>query len=422
MTAAIDGRGRTARNRLSVLSWALYDLADTIFSMNITSLYFSLWVVNLMGGTDASYGNANSVAMLLVLMTAPVLGALSDQAGRRMPFLVVCAVTCVFCTALLGIGGLTPSLVLFVVATYMFQAGTVFYEPLLTVVSTEESRGRVSGFGVAIGNIGSFIGVGAGLLLLDHIGYTGIFRLTALLYLLFALPCFFFVKEPARQTGFRLDFSAIQRAFQQIRHTLPQARQHQGLLRFLLGRFTYVDTVNTVVIFMGVYVTNEIGFTAVQAQFLLLVSIVSAAVGGLVWGAVLDRLGPKRTLNGVLMLLILGLAGAIAISVLDWNAQLFWIVGGFIGAGLGGIWTLDRIYLIWLAPPRYLGEFFGVFSMIGRFAAIIGPFLWGVVVNGLGWGRPAAIGSLLIVLVIGFFVLQGIDDRPRTWPPELQAT
>ena len=132
-------------------------------------------------------------------------------------------------------------------------------------------------------------------------------------------------------------------------------------------------------------------------------------------------LGPKRTLNGVLILLILGLAGAIAISALHWNAQLFWIVGGFIGAGLGGIWTVDRTYLIWLAPPRYLGEFFGVFSMIGRFAAIIGPFLWGVVVNSLGWGRPAAIGSLLIVLVIGFFILQGIDDGPRTWPPELQA-
>ncbi len=181
-------------SRLAVISWALYDLANTIFSMNIVSLYFSLWVVNAMGGSDAAYGAANSLSMGLMFLTAPFLGAISDQAARRIPFLVATTLLCVAFTALLGLGGLTLSLLLFIVANYMFQAGLVFYDALLPVVSTEHSRGKVGGLGIGLGYLGSFIGVGSGLLLLDRIDYVGVFRLSALLFLLFALPCFFFVK------------------------------------------------------------------------------------------------------------------------------------------------------------------------------------------------------------------------------------
>ena len=90
-----------------------------------------------MGGIDADYGNANSISMALMFFTAAILGALSDQAGRRKPFLIVTTLTCVGFTAMLGTGGLLPSLVLFVVANYMFQAGLIFYDSLLPVVSTE---------------------------------------------------------------------------------------------------------------------------------------------------------------------------------------------------------------------------------------------------------------------------------------------
>ncbi len=196
-------------SRRSVLSWALYDLANTIFSMNIVSLYFSLWVINEMGGIDADYGNANSISMALMFFTAAILGALSDQAGRRKPFLIVTTLTCVGFTAMLGTGGLLPSLVLFIVANYMFQAGLIFYDSLLPVVSTEANRGKVGGLGVGLGYMGSFIGVGSGLLLLSRIGYTGIFRLSAVLFLLFALPCFFFVKEPGRLDKVRKGLGGI---------------------------------------------------------------------------------------------------------------------------------------------------------------------------------------------------------------------
>jgi UMF1 family MFS transporter len=402
-------------SRLAVLSWALYDLANTIFSMNIVSLYFSLWVVNVMGGSDAAYGAANSLSMGLMFLTAPLLGAISDQAARRIPFLVVTTLLCVTFTALLGLGGLTLSLLLFILANYMFQAGLVFYDALLPVVSTEHSRGKVGGLGIGLGYLGSFIGVGSGLLLLDRIGYVGVFRLSALLFLLFALPCFFFVKEPRSAKARPLTRATLRGALRQVTTTFAHARRFPGLVRFLIGHFFYTDPVNTIIVFMGVYVTNEVGFTSTQAQIVLLVSIVAAVAGGLGWGVVVDRIGPKRSLNMVLILWMAAMVLAIAIAVFDLPATLFWLVSCGAGVALGGTWASDRPYLLRLTPPNQVGEFYGLYSMVGRFASVIGPATWGLVTDGLKWGRPAAVFTLLIFIAIAFVILQGVDDRPRVW-------
>lgn len=467
-------------SRLSVLSWALYDLANTIFSMNIVSLYFSLWVVNVMGGSDATYGNANSTSMALLFFTAPILGALSDQAGRRKPFLIATTVTCVAFTALLGTYGLLLSLGLFVVANYMFQAGLIFYDSLLPAVSTEDNRGRVGGLGIGLGYMGSFLGVGSGLLFLNQIGYAGLFRLTAFLFLVFALPAFLFVKEPLRpdarglgqvirgaidQTYVR-GIKAIQNwpryfvlwaglglaqsslvtmliwlaggplrwwhpvvgigvglvesiVLLPVVAPLLHATKYRGLARFLAGRVFYTDPINTLIVFMGIYVTNEIGFSETQAQLLLLVSILFAVVGGIAWGFVVDRIGPRRTLNVVLVTWMITLAAVVLIAVFDLSAWLFWIVATVAGVNLGGTWTADRPYMLRLSPPRYLGEFYGLYSMVGRFASILGPFMWGYIADTLGLGRPAAVLSLLVFMIIAFAILQGVDDAPRQWPANL---
>lgn len=406
---------------LPVISWALYDLANTMFSMSIVSLYFSLWVVNVMRSNDQMYGNANALSMALMFLTAPLLGAISDQASQRKPFLIASTLLCVTFTALLGAAGLFWSLVFFVVANYMFQAGLIFYDSLLPEVSTPENRGRVGGLGIGLGYMGSFIIVGLGLMIVKDdlpASYITMFRLTALLFLIFALPCFLFVRERPRQTA-GLSWRAVTGAFGQVRHTVQHAREFPGLVRFLVGRVFYTDPVNTVIVFMGVYVTNEVGFTTTEAQLLLLLAIAAAVVGGFVWGVVVDRIGPKRSLNLVLGLWMVAFSAAIAIAVFNWPKVLFWFVGALAGIALGGTWAADRPWMLLLSPPKFVGEFYGLYSMVGRFAAIVGPFMWGFIVDTLGLGRPAAVFTLLVLIVMAFLFLQGVDDRPRAWPPEL---
>ncbi len=415
-------RPKAAAGGLAVLSWALYDFANTIFSMNIVSLYFSLWVVNDMGGRDIHYSTANNISMLLLILTAPLLGSLSDQARRRMPFLIASTFVCVLFTGLLGLGGLTLSLAFFVIANYAFQAGLIFYDSLLPAVSTEASRGKISGLGIGLGYLGSFTGVATGLLIVGTYGKVAVFRLSAVLFLLFALPCFLFVRERAAGEGrLRIGWHTLRAGFSQTVRTLRHARAYPGLLRFLIGHFFYTDAVNTVILFMSVYVVNEVGFSEGAAQVFLLFAITMAALGSFGWGFVVDRIGPKRSLNLVLILWMTVFALAVILAVWVDAPSAFWLVGALAGIALGGTWASDRVYMLRLSPPRHLAEFYGLYSMAGRFGQLIGPFAWGVVVNVLAWGRPAAVVTLLIFVAIAFVILQAVSDRPREWPAELQA-
>ncbi len=406
---------RARIDRRAVAAWVLYDLANTIFSMNIVSLYFSLWVVNDMGGRDSDYGLANSLAMALIFVTAPFLGALSDQTPRRMPFLVASTLLCCAATLPLGSVGLWLSLGAFVVAVYAFEAGLIFYDALLPSVSTPETVGRIGGLGVGIGYVGSFIGIGLGLTILGHdpTAKPLLFQLTALCFLLFALPCFVFVRERARAGAEPFGAVAARRALTELRGTVRRVREYPDLRRFLVGRVFYTDAANTSIAFMGIYVTNEVGFTERQAQYVLLAGIAAALVGALAAGVIVDRIGPKRTLNGVLVLWLGLLVLVAAIGFLKLDSALVWVVAPLAGIALGGTWAADRPLMLSLAPPQHLGQFYGLYAMVGRFSAVLGPLLWALVVDGLGLGRPAAVASLCLMVVVALALLRGVRDRPR---------
>ena len=405
---------RTRTSRTAIISWALYDLANTLFSFNIVSIHFALWVINDMGGSDSNYGYANAISMLLVLVTAPMLGAMSDKAKRRIPFLIVTTCCCVFFTFFLGEGSLSTSLVIFVVANYMFQSGLIFYDALLGTISTDQNRGKVGAFGVGLGYVGSLIGAVSGLILLDTIGRVGIFKVTAILFLIFAIPCFVFVKE--RGAGpFQIGFRTLIGSAAQTRKTFARTRTFPGLSRFLIGRVFYADAVNTLIIFMGIYVTNELGFSDAQVQIILATSILAAILGSFAWGFIVDSIGPKKSLNLVLYLWMIVLVGISAVPLLSLPSNSIWIIAPLSGIALGGTWCADRPYLVRLVPPKYIGEFFGIYSMVGRFASVIGPVLWVLIADTLGLGRPVAVLGLLVLVVIAHWILQGVDDKPREW-------
>ena len=216
---------------MQIASWILFDLANTIFFFNIISVHFALWIVNDLGGSDSDYSFANVIAMLLVILTAPIFGSLSDAIGKRIPFLCFTTIACVIFTCLLGIGGIQASLLFFILANYMFQTGLIFYDALLPSLTTKSNRGKIGSYGVGVGYIGSLIGAGIGILWFDELGRIGMFRITGILFLLFAIPCFILIKEK-NVPGPRFKISIITGYYTQIKSTYIKARSIKGVTRF----------------------------------------------------------------------------------------------------------------------------------------------------------------------------------------------
>lgn len=389
-------------------------MANTIFSFSIVSLYFPVYLANEFGLPDAVFAIGNSASVALMVLISPALGALSDRARRRMPFLIGSTVACVVATAPLGVVGWQAAIVLFGVANVAFMAGLVVYDALLPVVSTPVNRGRVAAIGVGVGYLGSLLGLALGEALLRDAPRAVLFPAVAATFLLLALPCFLWVREPRRDPPYAMTgvMAGSRAAFAGL-WGIIRGREHPRMGRLLLARIFYSDAANTMIIFMGIYVTRELGMSEGEAGLALLAGIVAAAVAAPLWGIAVDRVGPLRVLRVVLLSWMLALAMTAAVPWLGVPSATFYGVAAFLGVCLAGTWSSDRPLVVVLSPPAEVGKMFGYYGMVGRFSAIAGPLLWALVVDGLGWGRSAAVLTLMVSVVVGYFVLRGLQlDAP----------
>jgi UMF1 family MFS transporter len=416
----------------AVASWILYDVANTVFSMGVLSLYFSLYVRDRVGAASADrvYGLITTVSMGLIFVLSPLLGAMTDRARRRMPFLVWSAIICGGATAFMARGPYLISAVLFVIANAAYQAGVQFYDALLPEVTTEENRGRINGIGVGLGYLGSYIAVGLGFLIAKD-NKAMLFLAIAIAFFLFAWPCFVFVPEKGNPRPRKVfGWDVIRESTGETLATLRQGHRYPGLLRFLVGRVFYTDAINTVISFMSLYTVNvamATGLTAEQgearSQLVMMVAITFAVVGGFVWGVLVDRIGPKRTLNLVLGLWTVMFTLAATVGAFRLPIVFLYVVACMAGVALGGTWAADRPYMLRLTPPERVGEFYGLYGMVGRFSAIFGPLLWSATMyvaverSGLAplTGQAMAIVSLLVMILISAWILAPVSDERRDW-------
>jgi MFS transporter, UMF1 family len=402
--------------RLSVVSWITYDLANTIFALGVGGLYFATWLTQN-GWPDAALSVALAAAMVVVIVLSPWIGMVGDHVGRRVPLLIpttLLAVTATFFLATFPVG---PSLVLFSLALIGFNLGGVIYDSLLPDVSTEENRGRISGWGIGIGYGGSVIAVLIGRLLLDSHGFAVVFRSIAVLFLVFSLPAFLFIRERPR-TPLPGPPPGITSSVRHLVAAWRAAACYRGVVPFLVGRFFYTDAINTLIGgFLAIFVIQELDFTESEVQILLALAIVTAIIGGIGSGPLIDRFGPRRQLHTALYGWMVTMLGGIvaAVTHTPWVA---WPVAALGGISLGSTWAADRVYMARIAPPRRLGEFYGLYATVGRFATVLGPLVWAIIVNLLHWPRSAAMAALIGFLVTARIILRRVDDTPREWQTE----
>ena len=382
----------------SLYSWLFFDLANTVYAFVIPGLYFSIWLVTEQGWTDRSLGYATSGAMVIVAILGPWVGARSDGSQGKKPTLLITTLICVVATFLLGTFDVSISVLFFIVSLIGFNLGSVVYDALLISVSTSENRGRISGMGVAFGYVGSLLGFGVATLLQNFgYSYVEIFRAVAIMFLLFSLPAFIFIKEKKVS-----DQKSSIKITESINLYISSLIQYTGLTRFLIGRFFYADAINTLISgLLAVYLVEEVGLSLADSQNLLGLAIIISIIGGYVFGRAADKYGPRKLTLISLICWMLSLSFAIIATEFDqlWLIYVTGVLGGF---NIGGIFAVDRVFMTRLSPEKHLGEFYGLYSTVGRFATILGPLLWGFVVNTLGLGRNPAMGVLIALLAISF--------------------
>ena len=397
-----------------MVSWVIYDLANTIFALGVVGFYFSDWLISE-GQPDSALAAVQIAAAIVVIFLAPWAGARSDVRGARVPTLKVTTLIAVGATALLAVGPIWMTFVMLWLAVAAVNTGSVVYDALLVDVSTPENRGRISGRGVGIGYFGSCIGLAIGIITLEVLGWTyaATFRTLALAFLVFSIPAFLFIQE--RPGSANEPLPGLGSVVGRLAKSWRKASEYDGVVRFLVGRFLYTDAINTLISgFLAIFVIDELGLDREFFFRLMAVAITAAVFGGLGAGRFIERYGPIRVLRAVLVLWMMALTAGIAAAV-SGQTSLTWVIGPVGGIALGATWSADRVVMTRVSPPRYLGEFYGLYATVGRFATIAGPLAWAVIVDGLDLGRNAAMAALTLFVAAGWWILRSVDDTPRSW-------
>jgi UMF1 family MFS transporter len=331
------------------------------------------------------------------------------------------SISALFLMGVVPVAGIV--IALFVVANASYQAALMFYDALLPSVSTPENWGKVSGLGVGLGYFGGLIGFLAvptitGLVYGTGYANAATFIPTAILYLLFALPCFFLVKEKHYTVREKSEKLSFRRTLTNTWRTIMEARKYKGLFIFLISNFFYSDALNTVITAMGIYSTEVIGFTPSERNGFLAFSTIFAVIGSLIFGWVADLIGPKASLN-------ISLAMWTTLFIITITAPpvwfFFWVGGPLAGIALGSVWVAARTLMIELTPPERLGEFMGLYNLTGKFSAVLGPLTWGVTLAIFDPAKPEfakvgyqiAVSMLLVLIIVGWVLHQFVPTTNR---------
>jgi MFS transporter, UMF1 family len=412
-------------DRRTVISWALYDWANSAFATTVMAGFFPLFFKEYWSiGTDvnastAFLGIANSAAGLIVAISAPFLGAIADKGTSRKKFLVFFAfmgslMTC--CLYFVRQGCWPLAAALYASGAIGFSGGNIFYDSLITCIASKKKVDMVSALGYSLGYLGGGILFAVNIWMYLRPQTFGLangaeavrfsFLMVGLWWAVFTIPLILFVRESS-VTDSIAGLNMIKAGLAQVRDTFRHIRQNRMVFLFLLAYWFYIDGIDTIVR-MAVDFGMSLGFNANSLIVaLLIVQFIGfpAAIG---YGYLGSRIGAKR---GILI------AIAFYIGITIWGALMkkeieFYLLAVAIGLVQGGIQALSRSYYAKIIPADKSAEYFGFYNMLGKFAVVLGPVLIGSVsvlvarISGSSnLGTRASILSLSLLLIIGGVLL-----------------
>jgi MFS transporter, UMF1 family len=341
-----------------------------------------------------------------VLVSAPVLGAIADHYAAKKRLLLITTTGCVLCTALLALAGpgdVKLAMGLVVLSNLTFATGENLIAAFLPEISSQEEMGRVSAYGWALGYLGGLAVLAVclayvawaqrhGFEAAQFVPKTMLF--VAAVYALAATPTFLWLKEraiPSPEPG--AHYLAV--GFRRLRHTLAESTRFRDLFRFLVALTIYYCGINTVVVLAAVYAQEVMGFSTSETIVLVMVVNVTAAAGAFLFGQIQPYLGSVPTLA---LTLVIWSAATIMAFLSDSRAG-FWVVANLVGIALGSSQSCGRALIGQFAPAGRAAEFFGLWGLAGKLAAIVGPLSYGLITY-----LTAGNHRLAILSTVGFFV------------------
>ncbi len=396
-------------NRRQLISWCLYDFANSSYSAVIAAVLFPFYYATVIVGNeqglgDLWWGRAVAFSMAFVAITSPFLGGIADYSGRRKMMLGCYTVLCI--SAVASFTHLKPGMIhagffLAVAANIGMEGGIVFYNSYLPDITTSEYHGRLSAWGFAVGYLGSIVSLLASLALVREMRYDTVWLMVAIFFLTFSLPAFLWLPRdrPARTSP----LAAARQGAGYFLRTFRSMMRMPELRRFLLAYLVYEDGVNTIIVFSGLFAASTLGFSPVELVKLYLLVQVTALIGAMIMAKPIDYYGPKKV---VLLSLILWIASSATAYFIVTKTQ-FWVLATAAGLGLGTVQAASRAFFTQFVPPDHESEYFGVYAMVGKSSAVIGPFLFGFISSATRSQRPAIL-SVATLFLIGFLLVHKV--------------
>lgn len=412
-----------------ILSWALYDFANSGFATTILSVIFNVYFVKVICVHGVSlfgilipgesfWGYTISFSTLVIFFIAPLLGSVADCSASKKKFLFFFWLLGFIFTSFLFFGvenSVWSASFFFIIANIGFWAGNVFYNALLHDISTTETYGRISGIGWALGYIGGGLLLAINLLMIqkpawfhipdqNHLPVRFSILSVSFWWMIFGIPIFIGVREKSGSKTQKLNLKILSIGFKNLIITFRNLKKNREVFKYLMAYLTYNDGIETVILMASIFGAKELGMRQDQLILCFLMIQGVAFFGSLIFGTLADKVGHKKSISVSLI---------IYLFVCFWGMYMksqaeFWVLGVVVGIILGGSQAASRSLLALMIPKEESAQYFGIFALAGKLSVVIGPFIFGVMAQ--FFSLRAAVGTLSLFFAAGLLILHFVKE------------
>ena len=396
-------------NKKHVISWTLFDFANSSYSAVIASVIFPVYYVNVIVGNekglgDLWWGRVISLSMAIVAISSPFLGGIADYGGIRKRFLFIytalsiCSITGF---SILDKGMIIQGFVLATIANIGMEGGFVFYNSFLPRIAPRQYQGRVSAWGFGVGYAGSIVSLLLAIPLIRNNQFEATWLMVSVFFAICSAPAFLFLPGDTKSK-----LSIINAGIKGLRFTIKTLKEIWGkreLKKFLISYLIYEDGVNTVIVFSSIFAATTLGFRPQELIFIYLIVQTTALLGAFIMAKSIDYWGPRK----VVMLSLVMWTFVATVAFFVQTKTQFWALASFAGLGLGTIQAATRAMYTQFIPEAREAEYFGIYSLVGKSSAIVGPLIFGLISSSFGSQRPAILFVAAFFLV-GMIILKAV--------------